>query len=966
MPGEAIACIPPDGPRGGEMGGPAAAWEKRRTLLLMNLASIMERADEALLPAVYREVGAALHATPTGLGALTLCRSAVQAACYPLAAYTAVRHNRAHVIAVGAFLWAAATFLVAVSGIFIQRPQWHRPRAGHPVDSVAGRRLHRRRQPRHAGTAFGWLQLTSSIGSIIGGFSALLLASTTVLGADRWRVAFHLVAVAALVWLFAVDPHFSSPNPAAISPAAKRRRSAWEEAREMISEARDIFVAQGVSGSFAWSALSFMSMWLELVGFSHGETAALTTVFAVATSLGGLVGGMMGDALAAVYPDAGRIVLSQISAGSAVLLLALPDDPSSGIAHCLVLLVMGLIISWNAAATNNPIFAEIVPERSRTSIYALDRSFESILASFAPPVVGLVSQHVYGFKPAGVNGGERDRENAASLAKALYSAIAIPMAICSGIYLLLYRTYPRDRDRARAAAAAACDLEMQQHTKKKQRRRRRQSATLLLAYAALAMERADATLLPAVYREIGVALQASPSALGSIALSRSVVQAACYPLAAYLATRHDRLAVVALGAFLWAAATLLIAVSATFHQMAVAAALNGVGLALQIPAIYAFVADSVDGTSRGMAFGWLMVAGKVGTVGGTSLGLLMAPTSFLGIPGWRLAFLLLAAAGAAVGVSIRCFAAAAGGNATAATATANATKTVRHQMEEFAREAKSVLRVPSFQVIVAQGLTGSFPWSALSFTAMWLELVGFTHGETAALMAVFKLSTSLGALVGGKMGDALSRRFRDTGRVVLAQVSSGSAVPLAAVLLLALPIGGGDGENNPPPSAVRHGAALFALGIMASWNPSSTNGPILAEIVPARSRTSVYALDRTCEAVLASFAPPVVGVLAERVYGYEPPACHAGAGAVDVETERRNAASLARALYTAIAVPMVLCCLIYSFLYCTYPKDREMAARAEAAAAAAARDEGGDRLAGGEGSDIEDEGEDDERKLLPH
>ena len=94
--------------------------DRRRTLLLVNLASIMERADEALLPAVYREVGAALHASPAGLGALSLCRSIVQAACYPLAAYAAARHNRAHVIAVGAFLWAAATFLVGVSDTFLQ------------------------------------------------------------------------------------------------------------------------------------------------------------------------------------------------------------------------------------------------------------------------------------------------------------------------------------------------------------------------------------------------------------------------------------------------------------------------------------------------------------------------------------------------------------------------------------------------------------------------------------------------------------------------------------------------------------------------------------------------------------------------------------------------------------------------------------------------------------------------------
>jgi hypothetical protein len=97
-----------------------AAAAGRCTLALVNLAAIMERADEALLPAVYREVGVALHASPVGLGALTLYRSAVQAACYPLAAYAAVRYNRAHVVAVGAVLWAAATFLVAISGTFAQ------------------------------------------------------------------------------------------------------------------------------------------------------------------------------------------------------------------------------------------------------------------------------------------------------------------------------------------------------------------------------------------------------------------------------------------------------------------------------------------------------------------------------------------------------------------------------------------------------------------------------------------------------------------------------------------------------------------------------------------------------------------------------------------------------------------------------------------------------------------------------
>jgi MFS family permease len=219
------------------------------------------------------------------------------------------------------------------------------------------------------GSAFGWLQLASSLGLISGGFVGLLLAQTTVLGIAGWRIAFHLVAAISVVvgvfnWLYAVDPHFPTGD-AARHNDGKQPATAREVVAEMVEEAKfvvriptfQIFVAQGVSGTFPWSALSFASMWLELIGFSHGATAVLMTIFWVASSLGGLVGGKMGDLLALQYPDAGRIVLSQISAGSAVplaavLLLGLPDDPSKGAIYAVVLFVMGVFISWNGPATN--------------------------------------------------------------------------------------------------------------------------------------------------------------------------------------------------------------------------------------------------------------------------------------------------------------------------------------------------------------------------------------------------------------------------------------------------------------------------------------------------------------------------------------------------------------------------------------------------------------------------------------
>lgn len=448
------------------------------TLILVNLAGIMERADESLLPGVYKEVGEELHADPTRLGSLTLFRSIVQASCFPLAAYLAMRHNRAHIIAYGAFLWAAATFLVAFSSSFFQVAISRALNGiglaivGPAIQSLVADSTNN----ENRGMAFGWLQLTSNLGSIIGGLLSLLIASTTFLGISGWRIAFHIVGIISVlvgiaVRLFADDPRFTeSKKPQNVV----KSQSIWSEVKDLMREAKSvinirsfqIIVAQGVTGSFPWSALSFAPMWLELVGFSHKNTAFLMSLFVIGNSVGGLFGGRMGDFLSKRFPNSGRIVLAQISSASAIplgalLLLALKDDPSALFSHAIVLFVTGFFISWNGPATNNPIFAEIVPEKSRTSIYALDRSFESILSSFAPPIVGILAQHVYGYKPIGKESEsiETDRDNATSLAKALYVSIGIPMALCCFIYLFLYRTYPRDRERAQMEALIEAEME---------------------------------------------------------------------------------------------------------------------------------------------------------------------------------------------------------------------------------------------------------------------------------------------------------------------------------------------------------------------------------------------------------------------------------------------------------------------------------------------------------------------------
>ncbi|KAJ0096308.1 hypothetical protein Patl1_27259 [Pistacia atlantica] len=165
-------------------------------------------------------------------------------------------------------------------------------------------------------------------------------------------------------------------------------------------------------------------------------------------------------------------------------------------------------------------------------------------------------------------------------------------------------------------------------------------------------------------------------------------------------------------------------------------------------------------------------------------------------------------------------------------------------------------------------------------------------------MTLFVIGCSLGGLFGGKIGDILAKRFPNSGRIVLSQISSGSAIPIAAILLLALP--------DDPSSAFVHGLVFFIMGFFIYWNGPATN-------------MYVFLIHFVVPSVLG-----LLGILAQHVYGYKP-IPEGASDSVEIETDRENAASLAKALYTAVGIPMTICCFIYSFLYCAYPGDRERA-----------------------------------------
>lgn len=167
------------------------------------------------------------------------------------------------------------------------------------------------------------------------------------------------------------------------------------------------------------------------------------------------------------------------------------------------------------------------------------------------------------------------------------------------------------------------------------------SLSLIIINMAAIMERADENLLPAVYKEVSEAFAAGPSDLGYLTFIRNFVQGLASPLAGVLAINYDRPTVLSIGILCWALSTAAVGASKYFFQVAFWRAINGFGLAIVIPALQSFIADSYKDGVRGAGFGFLNLVGTVGGIGGGAIATVMAGYDFWGMPGWRCSFLIM-------------------------------------------------------------------------------------------------------------------------------------------------------------------------------------------------------------------------------------------------------------------------------------------------------------------------------------
>ncbi len=148
------------------------------------------------------------------------------------------------------------------------------------------------------------------------------------------------------------------------------------------------------------------------------------------------------------------------------------------------------------------------------------------------------------------------------------------------------------------------------------------------------------------------------------------------------------------------------------------------------------------------------------------------------------------------------------------------------------------------------------------------------------------VGSAFGNFIGGAIGDFAERINPKYGRTIIGQFSVFSGVPLLYLLL---------SRGAQMSFGQLIGLALVAA-LLISWPGRGAKEPMMQAVVLPEARSSAYAVVNLIEGGLSAFAGVIAGALADKI-------------------------GLTNALLWTIPFPWIICGLVFSAFYFTYPRD---------------------------------------------
>lgn len=370
-----------------------------------------------------------------------------------------------------------------------------------------------------------------------------------------------------------------------------------------------------------------------------------------------------------------------------------------------------------------------------------------------------------------------------------------------------------------------------------------------------------------------------------ITFVRSLLQSFSSPFWGYLSDRYSRKKVLFWGTGFWGIWTVLVGFTQNFGQLIAVRVISGIGLGCLMPATFSIMADTFAPKIRGRMLGYLEGIGILGIIVFTvGLGMLATPDH------WRYGFFILGIASIISGIVILIFVDEPIRGQSEPQMMGKLTQDQADKYRIKFDDIKKVFGIPTIRVAILQGLAGSMPWVIMgAFLILWLvEDRGMATQEAPLVFGVMLIGTALSNVIGGYLGDWAEQQNPKYGRTIVGQVSVIFGIPLTFYLLTRT-------QDWSIPALT---AFCFFIGLLISWPGKGSKEPMMAAVTPPELRSTAFSLTTFVESGFAAIVALIFGLIADRI-------------------------NLQTAMLWTIPVPWILCAILFSGFYLTYPKDRE-------------------------------------------
>lgn len=381
--------------------------------------------------------------------------------------------------------------------------------------------------------------------------------------------------------------------------------------------------------------------------------------------------------------------------------------------------------------------------------------------------------------------------------------------------------------------------------------------------------------------------------IGLMETLRSIAQTVSAPLWGYASDRFSRKKVLMFGTGVWGLWTIAVGLVPDFTAMLIIRTISALGLGCLMPATFSLLGDHFPQSKRGRALGVIGLVGLMGTVLGVlALGFVANPEQ------WRWGFIGLGIASVLTGVAIWLMV----DEPPRGAAEPELANLITHEDEKRYqvkwKDMLATLRIPTIWAAILQGVTGSMPWVVMGiyFINWMVKELGFSNsisftdpsGSAPLVFAILVVGAAISNLMGGIIGDYAEKLNPRYGRTIIGQFSVFSGVPLMYLLITQ--------AANMTFWQV-FGLAAFT-SLLIGWPGRGAKEPMMQAVVPPEMRSSAYSVVNFIEGGLSAFSSLIAGALADSI-------------------------GLTQALVWTIPFPWIICGILFTLFYFTYPRDAE-------------------------------------------